>query len=265
MYPQRADCPGYGVKGESARPAEGLCSVGVCVSVRRHALRAGVPFVPRSATPDGRSRRLARPRLRHFAVLHCPNAHATISGNSSRQNASPCDPTRSVMTTSAPAPAGRSPTASRSRGRRAPTCRQRDKRAEADSASLETVGSQRPAMRRRSHRRCPGVEAPWRAPTLRSLTHRTPRCARQAMRLRNATAPIGGHPRRRTAREQRTAPVRSLGEYSWSRSVSSSSRCAPTIIVGGTSAASKTPPHCEINWPSPANTTPWADPAGCRR
>jgi hypothetical protein len=61
-------------------------------------------FVPRSATPDGRSRRLTRPRLRHFAVLHCPNAHATMSGNSSRQNASPCDPTRSVMTTSAPAP-----------------------------------------------------------------------------------------------------------------------------------------------------------------
>lgn len=32
-----------------------------------------------------------------------PNAHATISGNSSLQNASPCDPTRWVMTTSAPA------------------------------------------------------------------------------------------------------------------------------------------------------------------
>jgi hypothetical protein len=32
-----------------------------------------------------------------------PSAHATISGNSSFQNAPPCDPTRSVMTTSAPA------------------------------------------------------------------------------------------------------------------------------------------------------------------
>src|SRR5215469_5433639 len=32
-----------------------------------------------------------------------PNAHATISGNSCLQNASPCEPTRSFMTTSAPA------------------------------------------------------------------------------------------------------------------------------------------------------------------
>ena len=34
---------------------------------------------------------------------HRPNAHATISGSSSCQNLSPCDPTRSVMTTSPPA------------------------------------------------------------------------------------------------------------------------------------------------------------------
>lgn len=34
---------------------------------------------------------------------HPSNAHATISGNSSRQNAPPCDPTRSSSTTSAPA------------------------------------------------------------------------------------------------------------------------------------------------------------------
>src|SRR5579862_7195962 len=32
-----------------------------------------------------------------------PNAHATISGNSFRQNAPPCAPARSSMTTSAPA------------------------------------------------------------------------------------------------------------------------------------------------------------------
>src|ERR1700722_13229576 len=53
-------------------------------------------------------------QLRHMrdrdssAVLtemhHRPNAHATISGNSSPQNAPPCDPARSFMTTSAPAP-----------------------------------------------------------------------------------------------------------------------------------------------------------------
>src|SRR6266487_3173270 len=44
------------------------------------------------------------------------------------------------------------------------------------------------------------------------------------------------------------------GEYSWRRSVSSASRCAPTIIVDGTAAVSRTPPHCDISWPSPANT-----------
>jgi hypothetical protein len=34
---------------------------------------------------------------------HRPNAHATIRGNSSRQNTPPCDPARSFMMTSAPA------------------------------------------------------------------------------------------------------------------------------------------------------------------
>jgi low temperature requirement protein LtrA len=43
--------------------------------------------------------------------VHRPNAHITIDGNSCRQNAPPCDPARSVMTTSAPA--SRSATAHR--------------------------------------------------------------------------------------------------------------------------------------------------------
>ena len=34
-----------------------------------------------------------------------------------------------------------------------------------------------------------------------------------------------------------------LGEYSWSRSVSSAARCTPTIMVEGTSTASRTLPH----------------------
>jgi len=36
-------------------------------------------------------------------MRHLPNAHATISGNSSRQKAPPCNPARSFMTTSASA------------------------------------------------------------------------------------------------------------------------------------------------------------------
>jgi hypothetical protein len=38
------------------------------------------------------------------ATLHRPNAHATISGNSARHSSSPCEATRSLSTTSAPAP-----------------------------------------------------------------------------------------------------------------------------------------------------------------
>src|SRR3954454_4813895 len=38
----------------------------------------------------------------NVVLRHGPNAQATISGNSWRKNASPCDPRRSVMTTSAP-------------------------------------------------------------------------------------------------------------------------------------------------------------------
>jgi hypothetical protein len=36
-------------------------------------------------------------------MLHGPNAQATMSASSARQNAPPCDPSRSVITTSAPA------------------------------------------------------------------------------------------------------------------------------------------------------------------
>ena len=42
-------------------------------------------------------------RLTATAMLHRPNAHATIRGNSARHIASSCPATRSVMTTSAPA------------------------------------------------------------------------------------------------------------------------------------------------------------------
>ena len=42
--------------------------------------------------------------LLNTALRHRPNAHATINGNSPRHSASPCDATRSLMTTSAPAP-----------------------------------------------------------------------------------------------------------------------------------------------------------------
>ena len=191
-----------------------------------------------------------------------PNAHATISGNSSLQNASPCDPMRSVMTTSAPA--SRSASAHRvgvlEEERLLPAgdeVRARQRR----SASRPAVGSLRPATRRRPRRRCRDGEAPWRVRALHWPRHRTPRFGRRAARRRSATAPIGARPRQRTSRVPRTVqgqrrrrpcsrPVSTHG----AGSVSSSRRCAPMIIVGGRSAASRTPPHDAINWPSPAKT-----------
>src|SRR6266700_2757116 len=58
--------------------------------------------------PKSRSSESSRLRKIQFMVFLTviyarPNAHATISGNSFRQNAPPCDPVRSFMTTSAPA------------------------------------------------------------------------------------------------------------------------------------------------------------------
>jgi hypothetical protein len=41
-----------------------------------------------------------------IATLHRPTAHATINGSSACQNASPCDPMGSLMTTAAPASRG---------------------------------------------------------------------------------------------------------------------------------------------------------------
>src|SRR5215469_8187635 len=88
-----------------------------------------------------------------------------------------------------------------------------------------------------------------------------------------AVRPAGSAAPKRVRTHRRTSSAKNLscaanlsgskpGEYSWSRSVSSARRCAPTIIVDGTSAASRTPPHCEINWPSPANTTASAGSGG---
>src|SRR5215475_2358304 len=81
-----------------------------------------------------------------------------------------------------------------------------------------------------------------------------------------AVRPTGSATPKRVRTQLRTSSTKNLscaanrsgskpGEYSCSRSVSSARRCAPTIIVDGTSAASRTRPHCEISWPSPANTT----------
>jgi hypothetical protein len=53
----------------------------------------------------------ARDRRSGSAALHRPNAHATISENSARHSASPCEAARSLITTSAPA--SRSATAHR--------------------------------------------------------------------------------------------------------------------------------------------------------
>ena len=133
-----------------------------------------------------------------------PNAHATISGNSSLQNASPCDPTRSVIddvrtcVAQRDGPAGR--VLEKERLQRAGDQVRARKRS---SASRQVVGNPRPATRRRPHRRYRDGEAPWRARALHSPRHQAPPCARRAARLRNVTGPIGGRLRRRTSRAPR--------------------------------------------------------------
>jgi len=52
------------------------------------------------------------------------------------------------------------------------------------------------------------------------------------------------------------------GEYSCSRAISSDSRCAPTIIVGGAPASDTPSPQGAINCPSPAKITASAAAAG---
>jgi hypothetical protein len=56
--------------------------------------------------------------------------------------------------------------------------------------------------------------------------------------------------------------VDAVSEYSCIRSVSSSRRCAPTIIVGGTSAASRISPQGAINSPSPEKMIASGEAAG---
>src|SRR5262249_32920246 len=84
--------------------ADGAHRMGRQLRTARHGqtpLRPG-QYLP--AQPQHRPVRL-RPRAGAAggATLHGPKAHATISGNSSRQTPPPCAPARSVMTTSAPA------------------------------------------------------------------------------------------------------------------------------------------------------------------
>ena len=78
----------------------------------RAAKPSAQPTLVRTQHPPPAQRRpLTSTHACQGQMLHGPNAHATISGNSSRQNAPPCDPTRSVISTSAPA--SRSATAQR--------------------------------------------------------------------------------------------------------------------------------------------------------
>ncbi len=111
-------------------------------------------------------------------MRHRPHAHATISGNSSRQNAPPWDPARSCMTTSA--------SASRS------------------------ASAHRQARRTRPRRRYVGAEAPEQEPALHPPRHRTPQYVPWAAPRQTATPSIiGERPRRRTSRVPRSARAQS--------------------------------------------------------
>ena len=183
-----------------------------------------------------------------FRILHRPNAHATISGSSSCQNESPCDPTRSVITTSRAGvaqrhrPSSRVVTEERLQGAGDEVRARKRTRHQRQAA-----GNRRRARRKRSRRRRLDGEARLRARAPHRPRHRTPLCVRRASPTPNRDSHpsadvldeellVRCEPLRFKARRVLMEPQRLVG-----------SRWTPTIIVDGTSAASRNPPHCEIS------------------
>ena len=141
---------------------------------------------------------------------HRPNAHATISGNSSRQNAPPCDPTRSFMTTSAPA--SRSASAhrvafSRKNGSCVPATRYVRGSGARHHARRFVTAARRGAEDRTVDVRMPKPEGERQLSTRRDAEHRGAFGGQRDAKPRLAS--IGGRPRRRTSRVPRTAPGQS--------------------------------------------------------
>ena len=139
--------------------------------------------------------------------VHRRKAHAAISGNSSRQHASTCEPIRSVIMTSAPA--SLNATALRSRGRTAPAFQRPGTCAASSSASPRAADTQRPAKRGRLHVRRLHGKARWLARALRSPRHRTPQCVRRACRARTSSRRPNASAGRRTASTPRRFARRS--------------------------------------------------------
>ena len=191
-----------------------------------------------------------------------PNAHATISGNSSRHIASPCDPTRSLITTSAPA--SRSAAAHRVAFSRknGSTCRRRGMCAGSDSASHRAAGSPRPARRedRAVDVRMPKPDGERELSTRRDTEHRSAlggQCDAEprphpSTDVLDEEPLVGGEP----FRSRR--PVSTPGAAASRRR----SRWTPTIIVDGTSAASRTRPTARSADRHRRRRPPRADPAG---
>jgi hypothetical protein len=131
------------------------------------------------------------------------------------------------------------------------------------SPKLVAVRSDPRARRRTPHRGHPDVEARWLAPVRRSARYQIRRFFRWVGQLRSAILSIGGRRRRRrTSRAQQTVSGQRLASIPGAAAFSRPAGEFQRIIVGRTSAASSVPPHCEISWPSPANTTASGDFGG---
>ena len=125
----------------------------------------------------------------------------------------------------------------------------------AGPAAHRSAGNPLPASRRRPRSTRRDAEARGRArlPARRDAEHRGAFGRQRDPEPRARPDRPTSFTKNRSCAANRSAS--NTGEYSWSRNVSSASPCTPTIIVGGTAAASTKPPHCEIPRPSPANTT----------
>jgi hypothetical protein len=171
-----------------------------------------------------------------------PNAHRIIKGNSRRHISSSWPAGRSLITTSALASrnaAAHRAAFSRKKSSRVPATRYV---CGIDSALRQAAGSPRRARLKKSRRSVPNVEAPVQGRVPHPPKLQTRPCARRGAICRNA---IAQKPTSSTKNFSCAAnPSGSnLGEYSWSRSVSSATRCTPTIKGGYTRCFKEPPPR----------------------
>jgi hypothetical protein len=166
-----------------------------CVAVRQIG-----SFMPQSLRPEGRPR-----HQRGTPDLSGPNAQASMSGNSSPQNAFRARHPARPWQRPRPRCAVRLPIAWRCLGRTPPAAPREGRCAEGGSAVPLAACNRPRATRTKPRRRHLDDEGLWRVRTRRRGTPPTRRCARRATRRQSATQQTAARHRRRTSSVPRSA------------------------------------------------------------